>query len=178
MTRTELAALNNAEWCDLFCGGGLFEGALWSSPTRTPPFYPDAVTLAPGVAADEILARVDAGEGCSVKDSFRDVELPGFEVLFDAVWLWLDRADAPGWRSEPAWHPAVANLTDGEHTAIANRSEEVVGISNISGGDPLGAAAAAQRAFGSLPVVCYEREPLAGFTPIGNLRVLVRPRTA
>ena len=179
MTRVELAARNNAEWCDAFCGGGVFDDRLWSSPQRTPPFYPDAVTLVPGVSADEILARVDAGEGCSVKDSFCDVELPGFEVLFDAVWLWLDRADGDAWQEDATrWGPSVVSLTRGADSAIANRSERVIGISNVVGGDHLGAAAAAQRALGSLPVVCYEREPVAGFTPIGKLRVLVRPRTA
>jgi hypothetical protein len=179
--KVELAALNNAEWCHAFCGTGTFDGPLWSSPQRTPQFYPDAVTLAPGVAAEEILARIDAGEGCSVKDSFFDVELPGFDVLFEAVWLWLERAgdDATGWcADQSAWGPSVVTLTNGGTSAIANRSERVIGISNVEGGDHLGAAAAAQRVFGSLPVVTYEREPLAGFEPIGKLRVLVRARTA
>jgi hypothetical protein len=179
VNRVELAALNNAEWCHAVCGGA-FDGRLWWSAQRTPELYPDAVTLVPGVAAAEILARVDDGEGCSVKDSFCDLELPGFDVLFDAQWFWLDDAgSAPRGcrREDSAWGPSVAVLTDGESTAIANRSEHVVGISNVTG-DALAAAAAAQQVFGALPVVGYERELPAGFTPIGALRVLVRPRTA
>ncbi len=105
MTSLELAAGNNAEWCDAFCRAhgvvGVFDEWLWTSPSRTPPLYPDAVTLAPGVAATEVLARVDAGGGCSVKDSFADLDLRvhGFDVLFEAQWLLLEHADADaaGW---------------------------------------------------------------------------------
>jgi hypothetical protein len=197
VTPVALAALNNAEWCDLFCRTsgieGSFDGRLWASARRTPRFYPDAVTLGPGVPAAEILGRVDAGEGCSVKDSFADVELPGFDVLFEAQWLWLERADAaPRWRrSDTTWEPfpaslaasrSVAFLTDGESGAIANRSAHVIGISNVFGDDLdaayRGAAGAAQRIFGPLPLVGYDAEPHAGFAPIGPLRVWTRPRTA
>lgn len=101
------AALNNAEWCDAFCRthgiAGRFDGAAWSSAERTPPFYPDAVTLASGCSAESLVARVDASPGCSIKDSFADLDLSpdGFEVLFTAEWLCLDQARdrslAKGW---------------------------------------------------------------------------------
>jgi hypothetical protein len=93
-----VAALNNAEWCDAFCrahgAGGRFDDDAWWSAERTPPFYPDAVTLAPAAAAGSILSRVDTGPGCSIKDSFDDLDLraEGFQVLFRAEWLWLDRS--------------------------------------------------------------------------------------
>ena len=91
------AALNNAEWCDAFCRShgvvGRFDETAWSSAERTPPYYPDAVTLAPGCSVESLVSRVDASDGCSIKDSFTDLALSayGFEVLFTAEWLCQDR---------------------------------------------------------------------------------------
>lgn len=68
---------------------GEFEGEAWAAPVRTPVFYPDAVTLAPGADAVELLARIDNAPGASVKDSFADLDLRphGFQVLFEAQWI-------------------------------------------------------------------------------------------
>ncbi|MFG2232015.1 hypothetical protein ACGFNX_18735 [Streptomyces sp. NPDC048723] len=104
-TRTTVlrrAALNNAAWCDAVCRvHGLvprYDGEqLWFSARRTPPMYPDAVTLEPGVPAGSVVRGVDtASPGCSVKDSFADLDLAGagFEVLFEAQWIHR-RAGAP-----------------------------------------------------------------------------------
>ena len=109
----EEAASSNAEWCDVFCGAhgvvGRFDETAWSSAERTPPLYPDAVTLVPGCSVESLLARVDAGPGCSIKDSFADLELSahGFEVLLEAEWLRQDRARgyAQGWS-------AIANASE------------------------------------------------------------------
>jgi len=99
------AALNNAEWCDAFCRShgvvGRFDETAWSSAERTPPYYPDAVTLASGCSVEGLVSRVDAGSGCSIKDSFADLALSayGFEVLFAAEWLCRDGGrpgDGPG----------------------------------------------------------------------------------
>lgn len=87
------AARNNAEWCDAFCRTygivGRFRTDSWSSAIRTPPLYPDAVTLLPEVAVDQLLPGIDTSEGCSVKDSFADLDLTsaGFRPLFRAEWL-------------------------------------------------------------------------------------------
>ncbi|MFI7360044.1 hypothetical protein ACIBTP_39760 [Streptomyces avidinii] len=115
-TRTTLlrrAALNNAAWCDAVCRAhGLsprYDGEqLWFSARRTPPMYPDAVTLEPGVPAASVVRADDTGSpGCSVKDSFADLDLAGagFEVLFEAQWIHrpagapLPEAEAAG----PEW---------------------------------------------------------------------------
>ncbi|MFH7596172.1 hypothetical protein WDV06_13855 [Streptomyces racemochromogenes] len=117
------AARNNAEWCAAVSRAGHFRRGLWCSPRRTPPLYPDAVTLAPSATAAEVLAGVDtATPGCSVKDSFASLDLApdGFEVLFEAQWvhrpagaavapaggrLEWDEVEAPGelGRWEAAW---------------------------------------------------------------------------
>jgi hypothetical protein len=57
---------------------------------RTPPGYPDAVTLRPGVDGAGLLSRVDtASPECSVKDSYDDLDLSqhGFHELFRATWI-------------------------------------------------------------------------------------------
>lgn len=96
LDRAATAARNNALWCDAVCRAhGIrtsLTGELWSSASRTPPYYPDAVTLSAGVGACDVLASVDAGEGCSVKDSFATLDLSSgdFAQLVDGHWLWRD----------------------------------------------------------------------------------------
>jgi hypothetical protein len=89
----EIAALNNARWCDVVCRSHgahtEFGENAWTSPTRTPPYYPDAVTLAADLNVPDLLSRVDISAGCSIKDSFASLDLTGdgFRVLFDAQWI-------------------------------------------------------------------------------------------
>jgi hypothetical protein len=111
------AAGDNAAWCHAMCRAhglsGWFGPDAWISPVRTPPLYPDAVTLISDVPAEEILGRIDTGVGCSVKDSFADVDLSGdgFRVLFEARWIHRPagtalppRGRAPGATGQPeAW---------------------------------------------------------------------------
>ncbi|MCX5537421.1 hypothetical protein OG785_43500 [Streptomyces sp. NBC_00006] len=69
---------------------GEFGGEVWTAPARTPLYYPDAVTLAPGADPAAVTARIDtAAPGASVKDSFADLDLTeaGFQVLFEARWI-------------------------------------------------------------------------------------------
>jgi hypothetical protein len=92
------AARNNAEWCHAFSRthgtAGRFRAAYWSSSTRTPPYYPDAITLRPEVTVAQLLQDVERGEGCSVKDSFACLNLCtiGFRPLFQAEWLFREPA--------------------------------------------------------------------------------------
>lgn len=93
----EAAARNNAEWCEAMCRAhglhGVFGAHAWTSARRTPPLYPDAVTLGGRASADDVLRGphgIDTSRpGCSVKDSFASLDLSGagFEVLFEAEWL-------------------------------------------------------------------------------------------
>lgn len=109
------AAANNAALCDLVCrSAGLptvGRPRLWSTPRRSPDGYPDAVTLSPGVSADEVLDTIDSSTGASVKDSFGDLDLSahGFTVLFDAQWIARRAARAAAatrlpWRRVDASH--------------------------------------------------------------------------
>ncbi|WP_371750034.1 hypothetical protein OG302_06770 [Streptomyces sp. NBC_01283] len=107
------AARNNAEWCDAVCRAhglpGEFGAGVWSSARRTPPLYPDAATLTAGADARDVVSRIDtASPGCSVKDSFADLDLEpwGFEVLFEAQWIHRPAGEAPGGgSSEVRWEP-------------------------------------------------------------------------
>jgi len=108
-----VAATNNAEWCDLICGTHgaptRFDEDAWTSRRRTPPGYPDAVTLVPNPPVPELLTRIDTAVGCSVKDSFASVDMTayGFRVLFDAQWI-VHRA------------PAIPPSRDGAHWEVVH----------------------------------------------------------
>lgn len=102
-SRAVAAARNNAEWCDLVCRthgiDTTFEPDVWVAQRRSPPLYPDAVTLSDRPSAGDVVRRVvDSSTGCSVKDSFASVDLSpeGFRLLFDAEWIY----------HEPTEHPA------------------------------------------------------------------------
>lgn len=88
------AVRNSAAWCAAVCRShglaSVLDEGLWSSPVRTPTFYPDATTLRPDVDPGTVLAAVDVtSPGCSVKDSFDTLDLSGagFTSLFDAQWI-------------------------------------------------------------------------------------------
>ena len=186
---------------------------------RSPPVYPDAVTLREPLFAGDVLPRIDSSPGCSIKDSFASVDLSddGFRVLFEAEWI--HRQPTRG-RTKPllswsvvrtgdellAWaaahgggetfrpalldDPAVAILAardDDDLVAgvIGNRSESVVGLSNlfIRETDPGQIWAEASDAVGAqfpgLPLVGYEDGASlelahhTGFVSVGPLRVWI-----
>lgn len=205
------AVRNNAEWCNAMCRAHGIAGAAdddaWTWPVRTPPYYPDAVTLRPSATAAALLARIDSGPGCSIKDSFATLDLPGFKVIIEATWMYRPSAPARGdeqsvvtaadlaeW--ERAWGESLglfvpALLTDAQFLAarrdgrivagaILNRTGNVVGISNVFGGDWAGAVATAARLYPNLPLVGYAAGgDLAaarrqGFEAVGPLRVWMR----
>ncbi|MFD3540709.1 hypothetical protein ACFWUQ_14555 [Streptomyces sp. NPDC058662] len=94
--RLRRAVLNNADWCHAVCaahglpGDVRDGGAVWASAARTPPLYPDAITLDASATAEDVLPAIDTdGSGCSVKDSFArlDLEDAGFEVIVEAQWI-------------------------------------------------------------------------------------------
>lgn len=97
--RVRAAARNNAEWCDRVCRThgleGGFSADVWACARRTPPFFPDAVTLTAAATGKQVLELVDtSAPGCSIKDSFAGLDLSGdgFRVLFDAEWIQREAA--------------------------------------------------------------------------------------
>ncbi len=102
---TQLAANNNAVWCDTLCRAhgrpGEFLPGVWVNRRAVPRFYPNAVTLAADDAPAlreriQALEQANLPPGWAVKDSFRTLDLTtlGFEVLFEAEWIWRP-AEAP-----------------------------------------------------------------------------------
>jgi hypothetical protein len=103
------AARNNAEWCAVMSRShGLsseFGPHAWTAPSRTPLYYPDAVTLVPGTDPAPLLTRIDTNaSGASVKDSFADLDLApaGFQMLFEAQWIHCP-ASAPTTSTSHTW---------------------------------------------------------------------------
>ena len=102
IARCRAAARNNAAWCGIVCDlhgiASTVREDVWIADRRSPPFFPDAVTLVPTTAAPSFLADIDDNVGCSVKDSFATLDLTGdgFEVLFEARWLYRPSTAEPG----------------------------------------------------------------------------------
>ena len=94
--RAVRAAANNAGWCQTVCRAhgipGLLAGGLWQAAAPPPRFYPDVVTLVPGLDPADVAAAVPARAGASVKDSFADLDLGeyGFDALLEAQWVWRE----------------------------------------------------------------------------------------
>lgn len=201
------AARVNVGWCDAMCRAhgfaGVFGPHAWTSAHRTPPLYPDAVTLTPDASPEDVLHDVDLSPGCAVKDSFACLDLTGegFEVLFEATWITQD----PEVALESAWSrvddpagadiefpaallddPTVAVWSDGVSGVIANRTGEFAGLSNLYTRGDLGeawrgATSAVARTFPGLPITGYEHgEDLDaalrnGYTALGPLKVWLKP---
>lgn len=114
--QVEIAALNNALWCDVVCDARGIPGELledvWLNRHPTPRYYPNLVTLTPAVRAApqmaqiQALLRSDLPGGWAVKDSFSTLDLAplGFQVAFSASWLWLapQQEDAALFIEDPA----------------------------------------------------------------------------
>jgi hypothetical protein len=116
-----VVANNNASWCDAVCRShGLtatFDRHAWASPQRTPPLYPDAVTLSAACVPDYLLDRIDDSPGSSVKDSFATLDLSahGFRILFDSHWIMLRRPVVAAIQPPDISWRVVASTTALEH---------------------------------------------------------------
>ncbi|MCX5497036.1 hypothetical protein OSH11_20190 [Kaistia dalseonensis] len=108
-----LAALNNAEWCDAICRAHgrpcTFGDALWFNRQATPPFYPNAVTLArdsrPAIEQALPLIQAGAGAAFAIKDSYQSLDLRplGFDPLFEAEWILRAPTPSTADRGDISW---------------------------------------------------------------------------
>ena len=94
-----LGARKNALWRDAVCRAhgrpGEFVAGLWLNRQPVPRFYSNAVTLSPKDPAGQrawVAHLTTRRPSFSVKDSFAALDLSdlGFDVLFEATWLWHD----------------------------------------------------------------------------------------
>ena len=100
-----ICASNNVAWYEaIFRSHGLTgetTDGVWISRDAPPPYYSNAVTLAPSGHEAQIarLRELDdvLGTRWTVKDSFAALDLSpfGFRSLFEAEWIWHDIFDAP-----------------------------------------------------------------------------------
>ena len=84
---------------------GMFTDRLWISARHHVRFYPNAVTLSPGVTAAETVAGRDTSGSYSVKDSFARLDLAGqgLEPLFEAEWIARLPGPAPATQDDLCW---------------------------------------------------------------------------
>jgi hypothetical protein len=105
----DAAVANNAGWCDAVCRShghpGTFGSRLWVSAGHRLRFYPNVVTLGPGVTEAEVLAAAARPGPFAVKDSFARLDLApaGFRLLAEASWIGADGAPAGPPGDGPAW---------------------------------------------------------------------------
>jgi hypothetical protein len=179
---------------------GSFAERAWSSSSRTPPLYPDAVTLTDDATPADVLECIDRSPGCSVKDSFSALDLAphGFRVLFDADWIERDTLVRAG-DDAIVWTSTVEHRTAPEIVSLTGRLDDVLvasaaatfagGVAGLTDVTALATGldrawrsltAAVQQRFPGVAVVGYESgESLTaalgvGFRSIGLLRVWVR----
>ena len=103
-SRAERAARNNALWCDTVCRAhgvpGEFTGSVWLNRHRVPRFHSNAVTCrerrGDDARREQLQVMLEAGlpPGWGFKDSFRAIDATGlgFEVVFEATWIWREPA--------------------------------------------------------------------------------------
>lgn len=111
-SRVELAARNNASWCDVICRlhgtAGEFSASTWVNRNHSPVYYPNLVTLRDDLDQTAVLKTINElidqplRGNWGVKDSFQNLALAplGFDVLFTASWVWHIFSPAP--RTQPA----------------------------------------------------------------------------
>ena len=192
---------NNAAWCDAVCRAcacsPTFADDVWVNPDPSPPLFPNVISLAPSATAAAHAAVHDLrrrlSTGWAVKDSFRTLALEGlgFEVLFEAEWLyrpWVGVDDVAGtWTLVADTRDLPEALLDDADVAffstegadvIANRGGGAVGLSNATGtGVDRACIAAVESLWPGLPLVGYaygdELKAMIslGFEPVGGLRV-------
>jgi hypothetical protein len=90
---------------------------MWAALAPPPPLHSAAKSVQPWATATRALTDVAAFEHCSIADSFGSLDPPGFDVLFEARWIFRE----PSARTSPAlpagWAPVRTATALAEWTA-------------------------------------------------------------
>jgi hypothetical protein len=199
-----ICASNNVDWYrSMFAAHGLPDQCFethWQTEARAPAYHSNLVTLIDGDHRPAIAALAKKLHGpWTLKDAFGNLDLApmGFDILFDAQWIWRDPApvkrpqgwsalskpvELKGWESQlhlsMVTDPAITFLTKvsgGKIVArcIANRSSNAIGLSNIEAPTATLYAEAADAVAAlapNLPVVGYERDDALAFAHAAGFR--------
>lgn len=104
MTGTEPRRLRAAvdaslAWYEMVCAvhgvGHATADGVWRALGAVPPFHSAAKTVEPWATSEAAVAAVAGVERCSIADSFGTLRPTGFEVLFEARWLFREPLDGP-----------------------------------------------------------------------------------
>jgi len=97
--------------------GDAIDDGVWSSRDDLPPYYSNAMTVAPGPVDRQVAAIAELvstlGRPFSVKDSFGRLDLAalGFSVHLEAEWIWRDGDVEPAREAgtDAEWRPVTAS---------------------------------------------------------------------
>jgi hypothetical protein len=78
---------------------------LWWALGPPPPLHSAAKSVQPWAPSQLTLRRVAPFAHCSVADSFGALELPGFDLLFEARWLYREPPRMPPTPLPTGWTP-------------------------------------------------------------------------
>ena len=122
--RLNLAVEASRAWYDEVCAlhgvPTVCDDRLWRALAEPPPYHSVAKTLQGGVPTTAVLAAV-SGPG-SVADSFADLDLPGFSLLFEATWV--HHAGGTSGSLPAAW----SVITTPETLALWSECHDYVGV--------------------------------------------------
>ena len=112
-TSASTAARNDAAWCDAVCSaaGGQtdFTNGIWRNSVRSPPYFPNIITVDPAAEVDAVEEAVrmlsPRGSEVGIKDSFCKLDLgpSGYAKLFQASWIAREPVRSPRIFTQLTW---------------------------------------------------------------------------
>jgi hypothetical protein len=96
---------------------------LWWALGPPPPLHSAAKSIQPWATSEQTLRAVAAFPQCSVADSFRTLALPGFDLLFEARWLYREPSGEAAAPLPTGWSPVDTAEELAEWTARHDTTE-------------------------------------------------------
>ena len=90
---------------------------MWSALGPPPPLHSAAKSVEPWATSQRALRDIAGFDHCSVADSFGTLDLPGFELLLEARWLFLEPVPKSPGRHPAGWAPVRGAQELAEWTA-------------------------------------------------------------
>jgi hypothetical protein len=121
VTGTGRCVANNLDWCTAVLAAhgvaGSVDRGVWLTRAEVPPYYSNALTVAPGTVGEQLAAIADLAADLerpfTVKDAFARLDLAplGFDVLIAAEWILLDARPGTdhlaGVSGDVSWRPVT-----------------------------------------------------------------------